>query len=150
MASQTRSRSASSSQVVRKRYSAIACHLRGPPRSGSVPGRRLAVAELGAGALDDLREADHGDRVLLADRPGVDLLQEVDRLVAAAELRVVVLDVTWRELLDLLHLDVVDHRGEDLLARLMAVPDRDPDHLTAPVLARLVPQPDRRRLAAAA
>ena len=85
-----------------------------------------------------------------ADGPRVDLLEEVDCLLAAPELRVVVLDVAGRELGDLLHLDVVDHRGEDLLPGLVAVADRDPDDLAALVLARLVAQPDRGRLPAAA
>src|SRR5215216_6192220 len=109
MASQTRSRGASSNQVVRNRYSA---------KTSSVSGRRLAVAELRTRPFDDLGEADHGDRVLVADRPRVDLLEEVHRLVAPPELRVVVLDVARRELLDPLDLDVVDHGGGDLLARL--------------------------------
>ena len=50
---------------------------------------------------------------------------------------------------DPLHLDVVDHRREDLLARAVLVADRDPDDLAALVLARLVAEPDRGRLAAA-
>ena len=77
----------------------------------------LAVAELRRRRLDDLREADHGDGVVVVDRAAVDLREEVDRLLEAAELGVVVLDVARGELLDPLHLDVVDHRGEDLLAR---------------------------------
>ena len=52
-----------------------------------------------------------------AHRAAVDLLEEVDRLVQAAELRVVVLDVARGELLDALDLDLVDHGQEDLLAR---------------------------------
>ena len=50
---------------------------------------------------------------------------------------------------DPLDLDVVDHRREDLLPRAVLVADRDPDDLAALVLARLVAEPDRRRLAAA-
>ena len=46
-----------------------------------------------------------------------------------------------------LDLDVVDHRGEDLLPRAVLMADRDPDELPALVLARLVAEPDRRRLA---
>src|SRR5690242_8633186 len=141
-----RSRSASSSQVVRKRYSAIARDLRLGRRFGSVPGGRLAVPELRAGPLDDLGEPDHRDGVLLADRARVERLEEVDGLVAAAELGVVVLHVTGGELRDLLHLNVVDHGREDLLARLVPVADRDPDDLPALVLPRLVAQPDRRGL----
>jgi hypothetical protein len=70
----------------------------------------------------------------------------VSTVVEPPELRVVVLDVARREVLDPLHLDVVDHRREDLLARAVPVADRDPDHLAAVVLARLVPEPDRRGL----
>src|SRR5215212_2168415 len=150
MASQMGSGGAWRSQVVRNRYSAIAWNLRGAGPCGSVPRGRLAVAELRARPLDDLREADHRDGVLIPDRPGVDLLEEVDGLRGAAEFRVVVLDVAVREVLDLLHLDVVDHRGEDLLARLVPVADRDPDDLTALVLAGFVAQTDGRRLPAAA
>ena len=83
------------------------------------------------------------------DRPAVDLLEELDLVLEPAELGVVVLDVAPRELADLLHLDVVDHRGEDLLARAVAEADRDPDDLAALVLVALVAEPDRRRLAAA-
>ena len=43
--------------------------------------------------LDDLGEADDGDRVLERDVAPVDLLHEVDELLGAAELGVVVLDV---------------------------------------------------------
>src|SRR4051794_3285197 len=121
-----------------------------PARDASVAGRRLAVAELGARSFDDLAEADHRDGVVVSDGAGVDRFQEVDGLLATAELRVVVLDVARGELRDLLHLDVVDHGGKDLLAGLVAVSDGDPDDLAALVLARLVAQADRGRLAAAA
>src|SRR5690349_15328199 len=100
------------------------------------------------GRLDDLREADHGDQIVLGDRAAVELLEELDRLLEAAELGVVVLDVAARELAGPLHLDLVDHRREDLLARAVAEPDRDPDDLATLVLVALVPKPDRRRLAA--
>src|SRR6185503_10794907 len=79
-----------------------------------VPRRGLAVAELLAGRLDHLREADHGHGVLVGDVLTVDLAQEADRLVETAELGVVVLDVTGGEVAHAFHLDVVDHRGEDL------------------------------------
>src|SRR5205823_9666217 len=74
--------------------------------------------------------------------------EEVERLVEAPELGVVVLDVARRELRDLLDLHVVDHRGEDLLPRAVPEADGDPDDLIALVLAAFVPKPDRRRLAA--
>src|SRR5215218_10189028 len=89
IASQTGSRGESSSQVVRKAYSAMALgdrHL--------VAVRRLSVAQVGARRLDDLREADHGDHVAGVHRAAVDLFEEVDLVLEAAELRVVVLDVT--------------------------------------------------------
>src|SRR6187397_1772048 len=115
----------------------------------SVVVRRLAIAEVRAGGLDDLREADHRDDVVGADRPPVDLFEELDLVLEPAELRVVVLDVARREIADVLRLDVVDHRGEDFLARAVAEADRDPDDLAALVLARLVAEPDRRGLATA-
>src|SRR5688572_33472473 len=43
-------------------------------------------------ALEDRGEADDGDRVVRAHLAAVDLLEEVNRLLDAAELRVVVLD----------------------------------------------------------
>ena len=61
----------------------------------------------------------------IVDLAAVDLLEEVDHLVVAAELRVVVLDVAGRQVLDPLDLDLVDHRVEDLLARRVLVADRD-------------------------
>src|ERR687892_2779737 len=64
-------------------------------------GAPQALRELGRGLLD-LGEADHGDGVLLGDRPAVDLFEEVERLVEAPELGVVVLDVARGELLDAL------------------------------------------------
>ena len=55
-------------------------------------------------------------------RAAVDLLEELDLVLEPAELGIVVLDVARREVADLLHLDVVDHRGEDFLARAVAKP----------------------------
>ena len=55
--------------------------------------RGLAVAEVRAGRLDDLRETDHGDQVVVLDRAAVDLFEEATGLVEPAELGVVVLDV---------------------------------------------------------
>src|SRR4051812_48913570 len=104
---------------------------------------------MGSGRLDDLGEADHRHQVVVGDRAAVDLLEEALGLLEAAKLGVVVLDVAAAELGDALDLDVVDHRGEDLLARAVAEADRDPDDLAALVLVALVAEPDRRRLAAA-
>lgn len=53
----------------------------------------LAIAEVRAGRLDYLREADYGDGFVRGDRPAVDLFEELDLLLEAAELRIVVLDV---------------------------------------------------------
>ena len=71
--------------------------------------------------LHDLREADDRDGVLERHLAPVDLLEEVDELVRAAELGVVVLDVARGEVLDALDLDVVDDRVEELLARRVLV-----------------------------
>src|SRR3954451_2062000 len=98
--------------------------------------------------LHDLREAHHGDGVLERHLAAVDLLEEVDQLVRAAELGVVVLDLARREVLDALDLDVVDHRVEQLLARRVLVAHGDEHELVLAVFVPLVPEPDRRRLAA--
>src|SRR3954453_12386927 len=99
--------------------------------------------------LDDLREADHRHLVVLGYRAAVDLLEEAGLLLEAAELGIVVLDVAPAEVAGALDLDVVDHRGEDLLPLAVAEADRDPDDLTALVLVALVAEADRRGLAAA-
>src|SRR5215217_1674685 len=118
------------------------------PAAGlSVPAGWLAVAHVGRLVMDDLREADDRDHVVLGDRAPVELLEELHRLLGAAKLRIVVLDVARRELPDLLDLDIVDHRVEDLLARRMAEPDRHPDDLAALVFAGLVAEANRRGLA---
>src|SRR6185312_11817162 len=127
MISKTGSRGDRRSQVVRNEYCT-----RPPP--GLVVVRRLSVAEVRARRLDDLREADHGDQVVVLDRPAVDLFEEAAGLVEPPELRVVVLDVTPTEARQRLHLDVVDHRGEEFLARAVAEADRHPDQLAALVL----------------
>src|SRR6201999_1361785 len=88
-------------------------------------------------------------RVVVLDLAAVDLLQEVDYLVEAAELGVVVLDVAPGQLLHALDLDRVDDRLEDLLARRVLEPDRDHHDLALAVLLALVAQPDGRRLAPA-
>src|SRR6185436_13482476 len=71
------------------------------------------------------------------------------RVVDPPELGIVMLDVARGQLPYALHLDIVDDGREDLLARLVAVSDRDPDELAAPVLHALVAQPDRGGLATA-
>src|SRR5262249_60923869 len=79
----------------------------------------------------------------------VDLGQKRLRLVEAAELGVVVLDVARGQLADSLDVDLVDDGGEDLLPGRVLVADGDPDDLAALVLARLVAEPDGRGLAGA-
>ena len=64
--------------------------------------------------------------------------------------RVVVLDLARRQLAEALGLDLVDHRVEDVLARAEAHAAEHPDDHPLLVLARLIAEPDRRRLAAAA
>src|SRR6476646_2767026 len=115
----------------------------------SVVVRGLSVAEVRPRRLDDLREADHRYQIAGGDRPAVVLFEEVDLVLEAAELGVVVLDVAARELVYPLDLDVVDHRVEDLLPRAVAEADRDPDDLAALVLVALVAEPNRRGLATA-
>ena len=87
---------------------------------------------------DDLREADHGDGVLLGDVAVVELAEEADELLDAADLRVVVLDLARRELAEPLDLDLVDDGVEDLLALAVAQPDEHGDDHPLAVLARLV------------
>ena len=70
----------------------------------------------------------------------VDLLEEVDHLLVAAELGVVVLDVARREVLDALDLDLVDDRLEDLLARRVLVADRHQHRLVLRYLCDLSPR----------
>src|SRR3954451_6775754 len=75
--------------------------------------------------LDDLGEAHDRDGVVERDLAVVDLLEEVDELLRTAELRVVVLDVARREVLDPLDLHVVDDGVEQLLARRVLIADGD-------------------------
>src|SRR4051812_42656657 len=102
-----------------------------------------------ARTIRDGAESHNRDRVVVVHGAAVDLLEEVHRLVEAAELGVVVLDVAGRELAHPLHLDAVDHGLEDALARRVLESDRDEDDLALAVLLRLVAQPDRRGLASA-
>src|SRR5262249_2293317 len=106
----------------------------------AVAGRRLVNA----------REANDGDRLVRADLAPVDLPHEAEGLVDPAKLGVVVLDVAWGKVGGPLDLDVVDDRGEQLLAWAVLVADGHPRELAALVLARLVAEPDRRGLAATA
>src|SRR3954454_16824575 len=116
--------------------------------AGSVVVRGLPVAEMRTRRLDDLGEADHRDRIIRGDGSPIDLFEEGDLLLEPAELGVVVLDVARRELGDPLDLDVVDYRGEDLLAWAMTETNGDPDDLAALILVALVTKSNRRCLAA--
>src|SRR4051812_41394234 len=109
----------------------------------------LVLAEPGHDrAGHDLREADHGHEVVRPDLAVVELAQEVGHLVVAADLRVVVLDLPRRQLAERLHLDLVDHRVEDVLTRAEADAAEDAHHHALLVLAGLVAEPDRGRLSA--
>jgi hypothetical protein len=108
-----------------------------------------AVAQLGR-VLDDLGEPHHGHGVLHRHLATVDLLEEVDHLVHATELGVVVLNVARGQVADALDLDLVDDRVEDLLPRGVLVADRHQHAVVLAVLVRLVAQADRGRLATAA
>src|SRR5882672_678958 len=107
----------------------------------------LAAEALDDGAVEDLREADHRDLVLLRDLAVVELAQEARHLVGPADLGIVVLDLARRELAEGLHLDLVDDGLEDALARAEAdAAEHLHDHALL-VLARLVTETNRRRLA---
>src|SRR3954469_21198666 len=84
--------------------------------------------------LDDLREPHDRHGVVERHLTVVDLLEEVHELLRPAELGVVVLDVTRRQVLDPLDLHVVDHRMEELLARGVLVADGDQYDLVLAVL----------------
>ena len=68
-------------------------------------------------------------------------------LVDVAHLRVVVLDLARRHLAQRLHLDLVHHRVEDLLAHAEALPGQHAHDQPLAVLAGLVTEPDGCRLA---
>src|SRR3954447_869333 len=99
--------------------------------------------------LHDLGEADDGHRVVERDFTVVDLLEEVHELLRPAELGVVVLDVTRREVLDALDLHVVDHGVEELLTWRVLVTDGDEHDLVLAVLVPLVAQANGGGLATA-
>src|SRR5215212_7647810 len=100
----------------------------GSPSVLTRPGGSHALLDLGR-AVRDLREANHGDRVVGLDLAAVDLLEEVHHLVEPAELGVVVLDVARGQLGYALDLDRVDHGLEDLLAWRVLEADGDQDDL---------------------
>src|SRR5688500_20210217 len=99
---------------------------------------------------DDLREPYHVHGVLLRDLPVVELREERGEVFGPPDLGVVVLDLARGEVAKRLHVDLVDHGVEDLLAG--AEPDPAPHRDAHPLLALagLVAQTDRRGLAMAA
>jgi len=99
--------------------------------------------------LQYLRKAHDRHGVLRRNGPPVDLLEEFDQLLVAAELGVVVLDVARGEIAQARDFDLVDDGLEDPLARGVLVPDRDQHELVLAVLVGLVAEPDRRGLAPA-
>src|SRR5690349_20140148 len=109
--------------------------------------RRPGTTAAEAGLAPDLGEVDDGDRGLLGHLAVVELAEEVGELVDVPDLRVVVLDLARRDLLQLLHLDLVDDRVEDLLAHAEALPHEHAHDLALLVLPAIVAEPDRRRLA---
>src|SRR5438874_8400546 len=119
---------------------------RSAPRS---EGRESVRARTGSSG-SDFREADQRDDLVLADLAVVELPQEGGELLGPPDLGVVVLDVARRELSERLHLYLVDHGVEDLLARSVARPDEHLDDHPFLVLPGLVAETDRRRLAARA
>src|SRR3954464_13911848 len=121
----------------------------GPASRGGCAGslEDLALAEAGHDRPGhDLREADDRDESVGLDLAVVELAEEVGHLVGAADLRVVVLDLPRRQLAERLHLDLVDHRVEDVLPRAEAGAAKDTDDHALLVFARLVAEPDRGRL----
>src|SRR5690348_13812606 len=112
--------------------------------------RRPGTTAAEAGLAPDLGEVDDGDRGLLGHLTVVQLAEEVGELVDVPDLRVVVLDLARRDLLQLLHLDLVDDGVEDLLAHAEALAHEHAHDLTLLVLPALVAETDRRRLAVVA
>src|SRR5438874_11626650 len=107
----------------------------------------LALAKPGHDGPDhDLREADDCDESVGLDLAVVELAEEAGHLVGAADLGVVVLNLPRRQLAERLHLDLVDHRVEDVLARAEADTAEDAYHHALLVLPGLVAEPDRGRL----
>src|SRR5262249_18339496 len=103
----------------------------------------------GAGlSRSNLGKANQRDDLVRRDLAVVELPEEDRELLRAPHLRVVVLDVPRRELTERRRLDLVDDRVEHLLARPVARADEHLHDHPFLVLPGLVPQADRRRLAA--
>src|SRR5215216_366109 len=97
----------------------------------------------------DLREAHHRNRVGHFYLAAVDLLEEMDHFVEAAELGVVVLDVARRELVDALDVHRVDHGLEDPFPGRVLEAHSDHHDLALAVLLALVAETDGRGLSPA-
>src|SRR5436190_2741869 len=138
-------RPATGASVLRSRSSARRAEASCARRSSSAY-RSASRASRRAGLRLDLREADHRDGVVMRHVTVVELPEEVGHLLGAADLRVVVLDLSWRQVGERLHLDLVDHGLEDLLAGAVARTGEDLHDHALLVLAGLVSEPDSGRL----
>ena len=121
------------------------------------PPRRPARASRLAARLPELRlrldrrEADHRDGVVLGDLAVVELARGSAPSRSARRTSGLSCSISRGESSrEALHLDLVDHRVEDVLARPEAGADEHRDDHSLLVLARLVAEPDRRRLAVGA
>src|SRR5437868_2926040 len=124
-------------------------HRRACSMSSAAPvSMTIRHSRLMPGSAADLREADHRHGVVLGHLAVVELPEEAGHLLDAADLRVVVLDLARREVAELLHLDLVDHRVEDLLARAEPGAREHLDDHPLPVLRGLVAEPDGGRFPA--
>src|SRR5918995_311057 len=95
----------------------------------------------------DVGEMDDRDGVRLGHRPVVELSEEGGHLLSPADLGVVLLELPRRTLAERLHLDLVDDRVEDLLARPVPQPGEHLDDHSLLVLTGLVAEANRRGLA---
>ena len=120
----------------------------GPNRaSNTVVAQPARARELEAEAGADRREADHRDRVLVARRPGCRAGRGSGAISSARRISGLSCSISRGESSrEALHLDPVDHRVEDVLARPVAGADEHRDDHPLRVLVRLVAEPDRRGL----
>ena len=95
----------------------------------------------------DRREADHRDGVVVGDLAVVELAEEARHLVGAADLRVVVLDLVRRELAERFTSTLSITASKTCWRGPKRAPHEHRDDHPLLVLARLVAEPDRRRLA---
>ena len=123
-------------------------------RSTAGPGRfsvrRRSIRLREAEARLDRREADHRDGVVLGRRPGCRAGRESGQSSSVCRISGLSCSISFGDSSpSRLHLDLVDHRVEDVLARAEAGAGEHGDDHPLLVLARLVAEPDRRRLAVA-